>query len=338
MAAGIGIAVEADTAVTGNVIENAPTAGIMLGWGHYLRDVAATGNVVRKADIGIAVSVATGAGTALIANNVIADVRRGAIVGMDRTEASSPATSPRRRRALRQPHDQRQPRAVTPSDAVPKHCPLLMCASDAAPCAAVPDDAIFPVQTHFTFPHAPPSEKCSSHSSPCSCFPSRSMRRSMPARIARRASATPTGRASACCRPRPPIATRGCWSSPAAPAAGRAFSRSIAGSCSSRKTPPPGAATTWSAGASRSAATAGRPTAAGSAISRVVLLDVRGGQAEALIPKVKAAIAEYGYNNAGDYRVWPGPNSNTFTATVLRAVPELETTLPPNAVGKDFRA
>jgi hypothetical protein len=69
----------------------------------------------------------------------------------------------------------------------------------------------------------------------------------------------------------------------------------------------------------------------------VVLLDVRGAQAEALIPKVKAAIAEYGYNQFGDYRMWPGPNSNTFVATVLRAVPELETTLPPNAVGKDFR-
>jgi hypothetical protein len=70
----------------------------------------------------------------------------------------------------------------------------------------------------------------------------------------------------------------------------------------------------------------------------VVLLDVRGAQAEALIPKVKAAIAEYGYNQFGDYRMWPGPNSNTFVATVLRAVPELETTLPPNAVGKDFRS
>jgi uncharacterized secreted repeat protein (TIGR03808 family) len=82
--AGIGIAVEADTAVTGNVIENAPTAGMILGWGQHLRDVAATGNVVRQAGIGIGVSVATGAGTALIANNMIADVRRGAIVGMDR--------------------------------------------------------------------------------------------------------------------------------------------------------------------------------------------------------------------------------------------------------------
>jgi uncharacterized secreted repeat protein (TIGR03808 family) len=81
--AGIGIAVEADSAVTGNVVENAPYAGIVLGYGQYLRDVAATGNVVRKADIGIAVSVALGAGTALIANNVLAECR-GAIVGMDR--------------------------------------------------------------------------------------------------------------------------------------------------------------------------------------------------------------------------------------------------------------
>jgi uncharacterized secreted repeat protein (TIGR03808 family) len=83
-AAGVGISVEADTAVTGNVIENAPTAGIMLGWGHYLRDVAVTGNVVRKADIGIAVSVVPGAGAALIANNVISDTARGAIIGMAR--------------------------------------------------------------------------------------------------------------------------------------------------------------------------------------------------------------------------------------------------------------
>src|ERR1700737_1688783 len=44
---GIGIGVEADTAVTGNVIENAPVAGISLGWGQYLRDVSVTGNVVR---------------------------------------------------------------------------------------------------------------------------------------------------------------------------------------------------------------------------------------------------------------------------------------------------
>jgi len=42
-------------------------AGIVLGYGRYLRDVAATGNVVRRSGIGIAVSVAEGAGPALIA-------------------------------------------------------------------------------------------------------------------------------------------------------------------------------------------------------------------------------------------------------------------------------
>jgi hypothetical protein len=68
-----------------------------------------------------------------------------------------------------------------------------------------------------------------------------------------------------------------------------------------------------------------------------VLVDVRGPAAAVVIPKVKAAIEAYSYNDYGDYRIWPGPNSNTFTATVLRAVPELQATLPPNAVGKDFR-
>ena len=81
--AGIGIGVEADTAVTGNVIENAPTAGISVGWGQYLRDVTVTGNIVRMAGIGIAVSVTPGAGNAVIADNLIAGARRGAIVGMD---------------------------------------------------------------------------------------------------------------------------------------------------------------------------------------------------------------------------------------------------------------
>ena len=41
--AGIGIYVEADTSVTGNVIENAPSFGIVAGWGKYLRDVAIIG-------------------------------------------------------------------------------------------------------------------------------------------------------------------------------------------------------------------------------------------------------------------------------------------------------
>ena len=77
----IGIGIEADTAVTGNVIENATSFGIIVGHGKYLRDVAVTGNIVRSAGIGIGVSVAPGAGSALIANNLIAGAREGAIVG-----------------------------------------------------------------------------------------------------------------------------------------------------------------------------------------------------------------------------------------------------------------
>jgi uncharacterized secreted repeat protein (TIGR03808 family) len=81
--AGVGIGIEADTAVNGNVIENAPTAGIAAGWGAYLRDVSITANIIRKADYGITVSVAPGAGAAVIANNLISDVRSGGIVGME---------------------------------------------------------------------------------------------------------------------------------------------------------------------------------------------------------------------------------------------------------------
>ena len=81
--AGVGIGVEADAAVTGNVIENAPKTGISVGWGHHMRDVSVVGNVVRSAAYGITVSVASGAGTAVIAGNLIAGASRGAIVGME---------------------------------------------------------------------------------------------------------------------------------------------------------------------------------------------------------------------------------------------------------------
>ena len=68
-----------------------------------------------------------------------------------------------------------------------------------------------------------------------------------------------------------------------------------------------------------------------------VVLDLRGAEAAAAIPKIEAAVKEYRFANAGDYRIWPGPNSNTFVAGVLRAIPEAGTALPANAVGRDFR-
>jgi uncharacterized secreted repeat protein (TIGR03808 family) len=88
--AGIGIYVEADTSVTGNVIENAPSFGIVAGWGKYLRDVAITGNVIRNAFVGIGVSIAPGAGTALVNNNMISQTPRGAVVGLDHARPVTP--------------------------------------------------------------------------------------------------------------------------------------------------------------------------------------------------------------------------------------------------------
>jgi uncharacterized secreted repeat protein (TIGR03808 family) len=91
--AGIGIYVEADTSVSGNVIENAPAFGILAGWGNYLRDVAISGNVIRNAFVGIGVSVAPGAGTALVDGNMISETPRGAVVGLDHARPITPDLS-----------------------------------------------------------------------------------------------------------------------------------------------------------------------------------------------------------------------------------------------------
>jgi hypothetical protein len=64
--------------------------------------------------------------------------------------------------------------------------------------------------------------------------------------------------------------------------------------------------------------------------------DKRGELAEKLIPRIEAAVQSYPY--AGEYTLWPGPNSNTFTAWITRAVPELDADLPPTAIGKDYIA
>ncbi len=79
---GDGIFVEGDVAVTGNVLDRCEKIGLQLGWGESLRDVIATGNVIRDSAVGIVVSVAPGAGQALISGNMIAGAKNGAIVGM----------------------------------------------------------------------------------------------------------------------------------------------------------------------------------------------------------------------------------------------------------------
>lgn len=87
---GWGIWAEADTTVTGNVVENAPSYGIGLGFGPYLRDVVASGNIIRNTGIGIAVTVVDGARAAIISDNILRDTRRGAILGMRWAEPATP--------------------------------------------------------------------------------------------------------------------------------------------------------------------------------------------------------------------------------------------------------
>jgi hypothetical protein len=65
-----------------------------------------------------------------------------------------------------------------------------------------------------------------------------------------------------------------------------------------------------------------------------LILDRRGPGVDAMIAKVQQAVKDYPYPN--EYRAWPGPNSNTFTAFVARQVPELGLAMPSNALGKDY--
>jgi uncharacterized secreted repeat protein (TIGR03808 family) len=88
-AGGLGIAVEADAAVTGNVVEGAEFAGIAIGYGTYQRDVICSDNVVRRCPYGITVSVVPNSGTAQITNNILSECSRGRIVGFDYDKAAS---------------------------------------------------------------------------------------------------------------------------------------------------------------------------------------------------------------------------------------------------------
>ncbi|NNE23132.1 MAG: TIGR03808 family TAT-translocated repetitive protein, partial [Rhizobiales bacterium] len=97
---GVGIAVEADTVVTGNVIEDAADAGMVLGWGRYARNISATGNIIRRAAVGIAASATEGAESCLIANNIIAGAHQAAILGMDHAR---PVTSDLARQTAQAP-------------------------------------------------------------------------------------------------------------------------------------------------------------------------------------------------------------------------------------------
>jgi hypothetical protein len=65
-----------------------------------------------------------------------------------------------------------------------------------------------------------------------------------------------------------------------------------------------------------------------------IIADLRGEKVDDIIKRIDAAARNYPHAN--DYTLWPGPNSNTFTAYIGRAVPELNLDLPPTAIGKDY--
>jgi len=65
-----------------------------------------------------------------------------------------------------------------------------------------------------------------------------------------------------------------------------------------------------------------------------VIADLRGADAAAVIDDIEVAALRYPH--ARQYRVWPGPNSNTFVAFVAREVPALGLALPGTAIGKDY--
>ncbi len=66
------------------------------------------------------------------------------------------------------------------------------------------------------------------------------------------------------------------------------------------------------------------------------IVRLTGPDAAALIPRIRAAVASYPFADWGEYRAWPGPNSNSFVAWILKEVPEIDASLPPTAIGKDY--
>lgn len=66
----------------------------------------------------------------------------------------------------------------------------------------------------------------------------------------------------------------------------------------------------------------------------ILVAELVGDKAQKAIPKIQKAVENYPY--PAFYRVWPGPNSNTFISHILRQVPEVGVELPPHAIGKDW--
>ncbi|NKB99941.1 MAG: DUF3750 domain-containing protein [Pseudomonadales bacterium] len=68
--------------------------------------------------------------------------------------------------------------------------------------------------------------------------------------------------------------------------------------------------------------------------SPLLLHELRGVEAEVLIPKISEAAKSYPYDR--EYVMWPGPNSNSFIEWIALEVPELGLSLPAKAIGKNW--
>ena len=65
-----------------------------------------------------------------------------------------------------------------------------------------------------------------------------------------------------------------------------------------------------------------------------VLREHKGSDVDEMIDKIDEAARAYPWKTT--YSVFPGPNSNTFTAWVAKQVPELDLTLPFTAIGSGY--
>jgi len=66
----------------------------------------------------------------------------------------------------------------------------------------------------------------------------------------------------------------------------------------------------------------------------ILLHELRGSVAAALIEQVHDAALRYPFDR--EYKMWPGPNSNSFTAWIGLEVPELHLDLPVKAIGQSW--
>ena len=66
----------------------------------------------------------------------------------------------------------------------------------------------------------------------------------------------------------------------------------------------------------------------------ILLHEIRGDAAEALIDQVHDAALSYPFDR--EYKMWPGPNSNSFTAWIGLEVPGLNLDLPAKAIGQSW--